>query len=243
MNNTSTPKPALLRFLPLLIILLGFAGLWFGGVKDYVSLEAIAARYGDLTSYVQAHWFLAALIYVGVYALTTAFIVPIGTPLTITGGLLFGLAAGTSLIVVGATLGALGLFLAARTAVGDSLRRKGGAGVQKILNGLERDAAQFLLVLRLVPLFPFWLVNLAPGFANIRVWTYVWTTFIGIIPGTTVYAYVGVQLGKALARGETLDIAALLKLAYPPLLALGALSLISLAYRWWQRRSESNINA
>jgi uncharacterized membrane protein YdjX (TVP38/TMEM64 family) len=243
MNNISTPKPALLRFLPLLIILLGFAGLWFGGVKDYVSLEAIAARYVDLTSYVQAHWFLAALIYVGVYALSTAFIVPIGTPLAMAGGLMFGLMAGTSLIVVAATLGALGLFLAARTAAGDALRRKGGPGLQKILDGLERDAAQFLLVLRLVPLFPFWLVNLAPGFTNVRLWTYTWTTFLGIIPGTTVHAYIGVQLGKALARGETLNVEALFKLGYPPLLALGALSLIPLAYRWWQRRSESKINA
>jgi uncharacterized membrane protein YdjX (TVP38/TMEM64 family) len=242
MQNTSPKKSTLRRFLPLIAILAGFAALWFGGAKDYVSLEALAARYGDLTAFVQANWLIAALVYVAVYAISTGFVVPVGTPLAMAGGMLFGLITGTSLIVIGATIGAAALFLAARSAVGDSLRQRGGAGVQKILDGLQRDQAQFLLVLRLVPLFPFWLVNLAPGFANVRLWTYTWTTFLGIIPGTAVHAYIGVQLGKALARGETLNVEALFKLAYPPLLALGALSLIPLAYRWWQRRNRSEIH-
>ncbi len=145
----------------------------------------------------------------------------------VAGGLLFGTWLGTALTVTGATLGATALFLVARSALGEGLRGRAGGAVERLADGFREGAFSYLLVLRLVPLFPFFVVNLAPAFLGVRPRTYVLATLIGIVPGTFVFASVGAGLGSVFARGGTFTAAGALT---PQILtALVGLALLSLA--------------
>src|SRR5258708_9354122 len=156
-----------------------------------------------------------------------------GATLTMSGGLLLGTIVGTLATLVGATLGAIGVFLAARTAFGGLLRAKAGSALQRMEEGFRRDAFSYLLVLRLVPLFPFFLVNLVPAFLGVPLRTYVVATFIGIIPATFVFASVGNGLGAVLDAGDQPNIAGLLlnRSILLPILGLAGLALIPAVYR------------
>ena len=137
-----------------------------------------------------------------VYAAVTATSVPGALLLTITGGLLFGTALGTALAVLGATTGATIIFILARSAFGDVLKGRAGAWVERMAEGFRENAFSYLLVLRLVPLVPFFVVNLVPAFLGVSLRTYVLATLLGIIPGAFVYASVGVGLRDILRVGE-----------------------------------------
>jgi uncharacterized membrane protein YdjX (TVP38/TMEM64 family) len=123
---------------------------------------------------------------------------------TVASGLLFGWAIGTLATVVGATIGATLLFLIARTSLGEPLRQKAGPWLSQFQQGFEKDAFNYLLFLRLVPAFPFWLVNLAPAFLGVRLWTYIITTFIGIIPGSLAFSYTGFGLESVIEQQRSL---------------------------------------
>jgi uncharacterized membrane protein YdjX (TVP38/TMEM64 family) len=130
------------------------------------------------------------------------------------------------------------VFLVARSAFGEVLQRRAGPFLKKIEEGFRRDAVSYLLVLRLVPLFPFWLVNLVPALFGMSLRAYVACTFVGILPGAIVYTSVGGGLGEFLDRGEKPD----LHLAFQPhillpLLGLGLLALVPVAYKRWKRKS------
>ena len=133
------------------------------------------------------------------YALTTALSLPLGAPMTLACGFLFGRWVGTGVVVVSATVGATLAFLAARYLAADWARRRMGPRLQAFARGFDRDAFHYLLFLRLVPLFPFWLVNLAPSLTGVRTRTFFAATLVGIVPGTFVYA----NLGRSLARIES----------------------------------------
>ncbi len=206
------------------VILLVFAGglvLFFllGGHR-LLSLEALRENRELLLDYTQRHYQLMLAVAIGVYVLATALSVPGATVLSLAAGFLFGRWVGTLVIVIGATVGATLLFLAARYLFADAVQRRLGGRIGKLVAGFRRDAFNYLLFLRLVPLFPFWLVNLAPAFASVRLRTYVVATMIGIVPGSFVFA----NLGQSLGRIETLDQLLSLELA----IALGLLGLLAL---------------
>jgi uncharacterized membrane protein YdjX (TVP38/TMEM64 family) len=134
-------------------------------------------------------------------------------------------------VLVGATVGATIIFLAARTAIGDGLKRRMGSAGDRLARELEGNSFGYLLVLRLVPLFPFWLVNLVPSLAGVSLRTYVAATFLGIIPASFVYVGVGSGLGAVFDRGETPNLSSVASDALPWLLALAALALIPVVYR------------
>jgi len=134
--------------------------------------------------------------------------------------------------VVGATAGAVLLFLIARTALGEPLRARAGPWLSKMADGFRADAFNYLLVLRLVPIFPFWLVNLVPALLGVPLSTFALATAIGIVPGSLVYASVGAGLGVVLERGEEPDLGLLFEPAVLlPLLGLAALALLPVAWR------------
>jgi uncharacterized membrane protein YdjX (TVP38/TMEM64 family) len=138
--------------------------------------------------------------------------------------------------VIAATIGATLLFLAARTALGDVLRAKAGPGLRKLEDGFKRDALSYLLVLRLVPAFPFFLVNLAPAFLGVSLRTYLIGTFFGIMPGTFVFASVGAGLGAVFDRGERPDLSIILSPpVLLPLLALAALALVPVIWNRFKK--------
>jgi uncharacterized membrane protein YdjX (TVP38/TMEM64 family) len=164
--------------------------------QRYLSLEAVKANRDALLSFADEHFVLALAIAFFAYAGAVAFSLPGGLVLSLTMGFIFGRWVGTVLAVFAATLGATLVFLAARYLFADAARRRMGPLGEKISTGFAENAFHYLLFLRLVPLFPFFLVNLAPAFTKISLRTYVAGTFIGIIPGTFVYVNLGQTLGR-----------------------------------------------
>jgi uncharacterized membrane protein YdjX (TVP38/TMEM64 family) len=178
---------------------------------DYLSFSALAENRVWLVDRVEALGYAAPLLFILIYAVSTAFSLPTGLLLSTVGGFLFGTLWGGFFNVVGATLGATMIFLAARTVLGDVLRARAGPFLQKLEAGFRENELSYMFVLRLVPLFPFWLVNLAPAFLGVRTSTFVSGTFVGIIPGAFVFASVGTGLGAVLAAGGTPDGSTLLQ--------------------------------
>ena len=202
---------------------------------DLLTLEALGRHRATLLALVAGNPLLAAAAYVAIYVVVISAALPGATILSVTGGMLFGAALGGGLTVVAATAGAVSVFLLARRLFGaDALDRLGPAA-KRIAAGLRRDAASYLLVLRLVPLFPFFLVNIVPAFCGIRTRLFALTTFFGIMPGTLVYSLAGAGLGEVLAAGGTPDLSQVLTpkvLAALTLLALLALATIPLRRRF-----------
>jgi len=226
------------RMLPLL----GLGGVllfaWAMGWHEALSWEGLAARRAALAETVAARPVLAAAGYVALYAAAVAVSIPGAAVITASGGLLFGIAAGAALAVAGATLGAIGLFLAARTALGPLLARKAGPWLDRLRPGLERDGFHVLLALRLIPLVPFALLNLVCALVGMRMGPFVAATFLGIIPGSVVFASIGAGLGHVLEAGHTPDLSVVV--SWPvlgPLLGLAALAMLPPAWKWWRGRS------
>ena len=233
--------PALLRDRRLWIglgLLALVAGLRLAGAGDQFSIEMLAQHRAALDALVARNLPLAALIYIGIYVAVVALSLPGAVVLTLAGGFLFGALAGTALAVTGATVGATLVFLLARRLFGADALDRLGPRAQALGAAIRRNAASYLLVLRLVPLFPFVLVNLVPALVGVRLGVQVATTALGILPGTAVFSLAGAGLGEVLARGEAFDARAVLT---PQILAaligLAALSLaaIPLKARFTQR--------
>lgn len=191
-------KPLAVRLLPIALIVGTAAGVWWSGLLDYVSLQQLADNRESLRAYVEANLVPALLIFIAIYAAVAALSLPIATPLTLAGGFLFGWLAGGLATLVAATLGAVIIFLLARTALADTFSRKAGPLLCKCRDGFHENAISYLLFLRLVPLFPFWAVNLAPALLGVTLRDYVIATFIGIIPGTFALALTGAGLDSVL---------------------------------------------
>jgi uncharacterized membrane protein YdjX (TVP38/TMEM64 family) len=210
------------------------------GLDRVLTFDALRAHRAELAAWVAGHRLLAALMYLAAYTVLVAFSLPLASLATLLGGLLFGAVLGTSLTVIGATLGAIAVFLAARSAFGDILRARADSFLGRLEAGFRRDALSYLLFLRLVPVFPFWLVNIAPAIFKVPLRTYAITTFLGIIPGTAVYCSVGAGLGAVFDRGGAPDFGIVFEpQVLLPLLALAALSLVPMIYgRWKARRGE-----
>ena len=219
------------RLLPLAVLLLGLVLFFVLGLGRYVSLDTLRDNRNALVQWVADAGFTAWLAYAGIYALIAAFSIPAGALATIVGGFLFGPAIGAGLAIVGATAGATVLFLAARYAFADYLRAKAGPAIRRMERGFNENALSYLLFLRLIPVFPFFLVNLAPAFLGVRLGTYVVATAIGIVPGTVVYALVGDGLGAVLDAGIIFQPRFL-----APIVGLALLALLPIAYKKLRRR-------
>lgn len=198
----------------------------FLNANDYLSFETLRTHRMELTDFVGRHRVLAVLSFVGVYFAATAVSFPGATLLTVAGGFLFGSVLGCLWAVIGATLGAIAIFLVARTAFGDLLEARAGPFLQKMEAGFRENAVSYMLFLRLVPLFPFFIVNLVPAFLGVSLRDYAFATFIGIVPGGFVYASVGAGLGSYFDANETLNLSGVMT---PQILfALMGLALLSL---------------
>jgi uncharacterized membrane protein YdjX (TVP38/TMEM64 family) len=238
MMADETPHPvAPRRFVPLAILVV--AGVLFmalGGHR-YLTIAAIAENRERVCDLVGAAQAMAALAFIVCYAGLVALSVPGGALLTITGGFLFGPWLGGAYAVVGATLGATVVFLAARAGLA-GLAVRAAPWVQRLEAGFRRNGLNYLLVLRLIPIFPFWLVNLVAGAVGLRLWVYVLGTFIGIIPVTFIFASLGDGLGSVVEEGKAPDVAILYRPSVLfPILGLAVLVLLPVAYRRWRTRT------
>lgn len=232
------------RLVPLGILAAGLIAFFALGLDRYVGLDALKQHHAALKEWVAARGFSALLIFGAIYAGVVAFSLPGGAVMTVAGGFMFGLVAGTVTVVVSATIGACAVFLAARYAVGDLLRAKAGPWLKKLEAGFREDAFNYLLVLRLVPLFPFWLVNLAPAFLGVPFGTYALGTLIGIVPGTVVFILVGRGAGAVLDRGGDIDLGIIFEpQVLAPIVGLSILALVPVVYKRWKARRETGDHA
>lgn len=189
------------RWVPLLLIVALMAAAYLLGITDFVTYEKIQSRRETLSTFVMDNFVIASLLFIFTYIVSTALSLPIGIYLSLLGGFLFPQPLSTIYVVVGATIGAGLLFWAAKTALGDLLREKAAPFLSKMKKGFNENAASYMLFLRLIPAFPFWLVNLAPAFLGVSFITYVWTTAIGILPGVIVFTQFGAGL-NAIFEGD-----------------------------------------
>ena len=236
-----------------IVVLAGAAYIAGGGG---VSLESLVRHRAAIDDFVASHQMLAIFVYVGIYITVVAVSLPGAALLTLTGGFLFGIAVGASAAVISATVGATLIFLMARTALGEPLLRRAGPRATQLARGFREDAFSYLLFLRLVPAFPFFLVNLVPAFAGVRLGLFVVATAIGIIPGAIVFALAGAGLDSMIAaQKNSYDqcIAAKgadCRLVFEPadvltpqliaaLVALGLLALMPVAVKFWRTRSRT----
>lgn len=229
---SSSPSFSFTKLIPLLVLAAGLVIFFAFGLHRYISFEVLRENRVALLSWVQQNGLLAALVYMAIYAIAVAFSLPGGLVLSITGGFLFGTLFGSLYIVIGATVGATALFIIAKSALGDFLRAKAGPWLQKMEAGFRENALSYLLVLRLVPLFPFFVVNLVPAFLGVSLSTYVIGTFFGIIPGVIVFASVGAGLGSIFDKGEAFSAAGILTpQIIMALVGLAILALIPVVYK------------
>ena len=232
MPDTSSPQPGFSarRLVPLGLLVAAGIAFVAGGGRHYLTFATIAANREWLCALVVRWGFIAALFYIAAYAVLVVLSVPGAVVLTIAGGFLFGTWLGGLCAVVGATLGATGVFLAARAGLG-GLAQRAGPFIGKLEAGFRADAFNYLLVLRLVPLFPFWLVNLVPALAGVGLPTYMIATFIGIIPGTFIYASLGSGLGNVVDKPD-------LGLVFRPsvLFPTIAFAVLAIVPVWYKRR-------
>lgn len=178
------------------VVLVGIAYCAFG--RDALSLEALLRHRDAIDAFVAGHQVLAVLAYIGIYVVVVALSVPGAAFLTVSGGFLFGVFVGASAAAIGATIGATLIFLIARTALGEPLLRRAGPRAARLAEGFRDDAFSYLLFLRLVPAFPFFLVNLVPAVAGVRLLPFVAATALGVIPGSAAFAFAGTGLDSVI---------------------------------------------
>jgi uncharacterized membrane protein YdjX (TVP38/TMEM64 family) len=251
-NQDTPPWPRRLAGPGLLLMLLGLA--YVLGLHQYFTLQSLIENRAALANYTASHWVLALLGFCAIYVAAVAVSFPGASILTIFAGMLFGWLAGGLLALVSATLGAAIVFQVAKSALGDVLARKAGPFLKRFRDGFADDAFSYLLFLRLVPAFPFWVVNIVPALANVKLRTFVVTTFLGIIPGTFAFAFVGAGLDSIIAAQQDARARCLAAksadqcpfelslsgLVTPQLLlafaALGVVALLPVALKKWKAR-------
>lgn len=244
------------RLWPLIALLCAMAFVFAMGWHRYLTIATLGENRDSLRGFIEAHKLVSLAAFVALYAAAVALSVPGGAVLTITGGFLFGWLLGGATSVIAATIGATALFLIARSTLGNLLAARAGPWLSRFRQGFQEDAFSYLLFLRLVPIFPFWLVNLAPGLLGVGLTTYVATTFLGIIPATFAFALAGNGLDSVIEAQQalyqsclaktgsggqescsySLDPGALLTTELiAGLVALGLVALVPVAVKWIRR--------
>ncbi len=238
MATAKTDGFSVQKMLPLIGIAV-VAVVGFFTLKDYLSFETLRDNREALLAWRDANFIAASFGFIAVYIAIVAFSLPGAAIISLTGGFLFGLFPGALYNLVSATVGAMMIFTAARMGLGAYLSRKldnAGGVVGKIKAGLDENEVSFLLLMRLVPAFPFFVANLVPALVGTKLRTFAWTTFVGIIPGGVVYTWVGSGLGEVFARGETPDLGIIFDpKILGPILALCALSALPIVLKAFKK--------
>lgn len=245
-GNQSDKGKALKRLWPVAALIVAVAALVAFGPDHAKVIETLRAYREAIDVLIVENAVLAGLGYMVIYAVAIAFSVPGGAMMTIVGAFLFGWQLAAVYVVFAATIGATALFLIARSAVGNRLHERAGPWMQKMEAGFQENALWYLLMLRLIPLFPFFVVNLVPAFLGVMLRTYVIGTFFGIIPGTIVFALAGGGLASVLANeGAEFDLSSVLTLeVVAALIGIALLALIPVIYKKVQaRKSQRAVSA
>ncbi|MBE1283926.1 MAG: TVP38/TMEM64 family protein [Rhodobacteraceae bacterium] len=241
LTDHETSKPTQLRHVPLLLVLV-VAVIGAFTLRDYLTFETLRDNREALLAFRDANLLGLAAVFALTYVIIVAFSLPGAAVASVTGGFLFGLALGTVLNVVSATIGAAAIFLAARWGLGSTLTAKLEASegtMQKVKQGLRENEIPVLFLLRLVPVVPFFVANLLPALVGVKFRNFLWTTALGIIPGGIVFTWIGVGLGEVFDRGETPDLSLLWEPhVIGPILALCLLAALPIVLKAVRGRKE-----
>jgi len=242
MTQAPPEKNRLMKNLPLIgigiVAVIGFLTL-----RDYLTFETLRDNREALVAFRDSNYLITAFVFVLAYVAVVAFSLPGATLATLTGGFLFGTFAGSAFNVIGATIGATAIFLAARWGLGARLGAKleaSDGAIKKIKDGIDENQWSMLFVMRLVPAVPFFVANLIPAFLEVPVHRYVISTLLGIMPGTIVFTSIGAGLGEVFAAGETPDLGLFFEPhVIGPILGLAALSMMPVAIKALRGKQEA----
>jgi uncharacterized membrane protein YdjX (TVP38/TMEM64 family) len=235
-NEVAMPSPVFETAMPThsnagkiaiaVVIVLAIGAFFYFDLGQFLSLAALKDNRNHLLAFTEANYIGAAALFILCYVVVAGLSLPGATILTLAGGFLFGSVFGTLLVNLGATSGATLAFLAARYLLRDWVEQKFGKWLDPLQQGFAKNAFNYLITLRLIPLVPFFVINLVSGLTRMNVGTYMVATSLGIIPGSFVYAYAGRQLGT---------INSLKEIASPNVIAafilLGFLALVPIGYK------------
>lgn len=224
-----TARDWIVRLLPLGVIAALVAAFFALGWNRYLSMDLIRDHGLALQAYAREHWWLALAAFIAVYALATASTIPGPVFLTLLGGMMFGPVVGALAQSTGATIGSVVIYGVYRTAIGDWLRSKleADAGyMDRLAKGLDRNAFITLLTIRLIPSIPFVLVNASAGMLAAPLRPYIAATFLGLLPSTFIYTWIGSQLGELMRQGTVPDLQVLTRQFFWPLMGVVFLSLL-----------------
>lgn len=233
------------QFLPLIVLIAIIVLVFASGATRYLNLDALREHEASLRRFMDQNLALSLAAFVCIYSVATAISLPGAAILTLAGGYLFGTWVGGSATVLGATIGAVGIYYAVGTSLGAALREKAeasGGRLKSVIDGVQRGAFGYILTLRLIPIVPFWFVNVAAALAGTPLRAYVAATFIGIMPATFIFSGIGAGIGSIVADGGTPDLGVIFEpRVLVPLLALALLSLSATLYRAMRRRKEKQL--
>ncbi|MGF1462580.1 MAG: TVP38/TMEM64 family protein [Maricaulaceae bacterium] len=263
-ESAEKKKSSLLTRLAPVAVLVALVGIFFlNGWHNELALERLVVHQANFESFIAENLFVSVGAFIVAYITLTALSIPGASIMTILGGVFFGLWVGTISVLIGATIGATVIFMVVRTALGDALAKKAGGFIKKLEQGFREDELSYMFILRLVPLFPFFVVNIAAGVLGVKLRNYVIASFIGMAPATFVYVSIGnttknilqllIESGAcndakkaAEAAGETFTEVCANPLAgalaqpsaYVPIIGLIVLSLIPIAYKRMKRQGD-----
>ncbi|HEX6867045.1 MAG TPA: TVP38/TMEM64 family protein [Caulobacteraceae bacterium] len=235
---TSERAMALLkRFGPLIVLVAAVIWAVASGATDRISLAELKARHAELSVFVHTHWWTALATFMAIYIAVVALSLPLALVMTLSGGFLFGPVVGALASLSSATVGSTITFLACRTAFGDMIARHSGQGLGRLIRGFHHNAFAFLFTLRIIPLAPVALINIGAGLAGVSVATFMTASFIGMAPGSFVYAFLGAGLGSVFERGEEPNLRIIFEpQVLIPLIGLAALAMAPVVYRRVRRK-------
>jgi len=238
-SATSGDSEWIKKLLPVVVVIGIFAAFFLLGGPEFITFDALKKHRQTLLDWTANRHLLVALGFMALYCVMVAATIPGALVMTLAGGFLFGVAEATIYIVFSATLGATAIFLIARYAFRDYFKEKAGPAIRRMEDGFKEDALSYLLVLRLVPMFPFFIVNLVPAFLGVPLRTYFFGTLFGIIPGTFVYCLVGNGLGAIIDKGGEPNLGRIFEPEIlSALIGLAVLSLIPVVYKRFKRSAK-----
>ncbi|WGI21685.1 VTT domain-containing protein [Amylibacter sp. IMCC11727] len=243
MTEATEKKPFdIKRLVPLIVILL-VAVVGYFALRDVLSFDTLRDNREALIAWRDSNYALAAIVFIVIYVVVVAFSLPGAAVMTLAGGFLFGIFPGALFCVIGATLGAIAIFSAAKLGLGDMLHAKLAEKpglMQKMEAGLRENEISFLFLMRLVPAIPFFLANLAPAFLGVSLRNFAFTTFFGIMPGSIVYTSVGSGLGEVFARGESPNLGIIFEPhILGPILGLCALAIMPIIIKKFTKKKDA----
>ncbi len=208
------------KILILAALVAGFFFIRHMGWHEMLTFDNLKANRNALLTFVQDNYIWSVVLFILIYLVSVAFSIPGATILTLAGGFVFGAVLGAVYVNIGATSGAIAVFLFARYLVGAKLQEKYADKLAKFNKELQENGYSYLLTLRFIPLFPFWMINLFAGLTSIPLRTYAWTTAVGIFPGSFVYTFMGSRLNDINSPKDLLSLEILLAFVLLGLFAL-----------------------